>query len=128
MGIHLHNDALQSHSAGIYYLRNCGNNKIYIGMTGRSFALRWQEHAEALHEGKHHNRAMQADYNRGDAFAAGILCILRTPALVERAEQALITYYKDREELYNVLGNTLPFDFYERIPNDTAKKGQTASE
>lgn len=109
-----HSSEIDTSKAGIYYLRNTKNNKIYIGSTSRNFETRWLEHLERLADGTHHNKAMLTDYNAGDLFACGILCVLYTPELIERVEKCLITYYKDGYHLYNVLGVTLPFDFYTR--------------
>ncbi|NNJ11235.1 GIY-YIG nuclease family protein [Chloroflexales bacterium ZM16-3] len=109
-----HSTQLDRNRAGIYYLRNTSNDTIYIGSTTRTFEIRWLEHLERLTDGTHHNKGMQADYNAGHLFACGILCILTTPDLVERVEKCLIVYYKDGHHLYNVLGVSLPFDYYKR--------------
>jgi len=109
-----HNTILDTARSGIYYLRNTRTEKIYLGMTTRSFQRRWLEHLEDLDSNKHHNQRMQEDFNAGDMFSAGVLCVLTSTELMPLVERVLITYYAERGPLYNVLGNTLPYDFYTR--------------
>lgn len=110
--IWLHNDTYSPDDRGVYYLRNIDSGKIYIGMTTRSFQVRWIEHAETLEAGTHHNRQMQADYARGERFVCGILVALQTSERIEAAERILIEHYTGKLDLYNVLGVILPFDYY----------------
>lgn len=109
-----HSASLDIGLCGVYYLRNTSTGKLYIGMTARSFQARWIEHIEALQEGTHHNRAMQADYDQGHRFAAGVLVALTDSERIEAAEKLLIEYYKSKVALYNVLGTIIPFDHYSK--------------
>jgi len=109
-----HATNLDMQRSGVYYIRSTADQKIYIGCTRRAFQTRLLEHLEDLSAGKHSNKEMQADYNAGVLFAVGVLCILTTPDLIERVERALITHYAALGPLYNVLGVTIPFDYYSK--------------
>lgn len=45
---------------GVYCIRNTVNNKRYVGSAGKSFKHRWDRHKDALRNGRHHSRHLQA--------------------------------------------------------------------
>ena len=59
---------------GIYAIKNNDNGKIYIGQS-KDLSHRKSTHLYDLKNNRHHNEAMQADYNKNpDAFVFEILC------------------------------------------------------
>lgn len=109
-----------ANNKGVYYIRNTQTNRVYIGKTTRDFLTRWNEHITELRENKHSNSRMQKDYNAGAVLSVGVLCSLQTKEIIDRAEELLIAWYKERAELYNVIG--VIADTYESIPNQTKSK------
>lgn len=49
--------------ATVYLIRNCKNNKIYIGSTRRDKEVRWDEEIKSLVSGKHPNKQFIDDWN-----------------------------------------------------------------
>jgi group I intron endonuclease len=54
---------LHATSGGIYQIKNKSNGKIYIG-SARRFQKRFAEHVRQLNNGTHHNRHLQASWNK----------------------------------------------------------------
>ena len=50
-------------TATVYLIRNCKNNKVYIGSTRRGSEFRWKEEVQALVSGKHKNKQFVTDWN-----------------------------------------------------------------
>lgn len=54
---------------GVYSILNIKNGKEYIGGAYRSFSKRWRDHKNQLRRGTHHNRHLQAAWNKyGEAW------------------------------------------------------------
>lgn len=104
--LNTHNTPFIAAQKGIYYLRNIDTDWFYIGMTTRSFRIRWNEHYTMLKDKKHYNTKLQRDFDYGNTFAVGVLLILHRSATIERAEKLLIDYYKNKVNLYNAIGVT----------------------
>jgi len=102
--LHTYNQTIQNDRSGIYYLRV--GDSYYIGRTGRSFKERWNEHADDLVNNTHSNYKLQQAYASGLDIACGVLLYLETPRIIERAEEILIQYYKNRVNLLNLEGVT----------------------
>lgn len=90
--------------SGIYCILNITNTKVYVGQAFY-FYKRWKNHRIALQYGKHHNRYLQAAYDKNGQFAF-IYVVLEycdTDKLTER-EQYWIYELKsaDREYGYNL--------------------------
>lgn len=54
---------------GIYCIENTKTGTQYIGQTSRGFGTRWQQHISLLGLGKHHNYALQQDWDEHGAYA-----------------------------------------------------------
>jgi GIY-YIG catalytic domain-containing protein len=65
---------------GVYAIVNLLTGWLYIGSTARSFNHRWKEHLADLRDGKHHNKALQIDWNAygSEHFEFRILEVLAT--------------------------------------------------
>lgn len=97
-------------SAGIYFIRNLINNKVYIGST-EDFRSRWKRHKTGLRGNRHHCEHLQNAWNKygADAFAFEIieqidLCEDGTDtARLEAAEQVYLDRHWDNNiNCYNV--------------------------
>jgi group I intron endonuclease len=62
---------------GVYYILNLQNDRIYVGQTA-SIAARFSEHCYNLARKKHHNKALQKDWNKhgSRAFEFGVLATM----------------------------------------------------
>lgn len=52
-----------SKKAGVYRIKNKINNRVYIGST-KKFSVRFAQHLKSLLSGSHHNKFLQADFNK----------------------------------------------------------------
>ncbi len=93
---------------GIYSITNIVNGRVYIGQG--SFGRRWPVHTRLLNQGKHHNRALQADWLAFgvDAFEFKVLHVatrefLRAHRALDDIEQS---YIRAQENPYNADWNT----------------------
>ena len=66
------------HLGGVYQIKNQNNGKIYIG-SSKDIVKRYQSHKYQLESGKHANKALQEDYNKGNDFVLSTLVILACP-------------------------------------------------
>ncbi len=68
-------------SSGIYRITCRPNKKHYIGQTSQAFFDRWDEHRKKFRSQRHHNRWMQADWDRYGvgAFTFEVLEIVTDP-------------------------------------------------
>jgi len=90
--------------SGIYKLTNKNNNKVYIGSAKR-FKERWNQHAASLRRNKHHNKYLQADFNKcgEEAFVFEVLEVVegtKQDRLI--AEQRFIDLYYGKNKCYNL--------------------------
>ena len=51
-------------TAGVYMITNVKDGRVYIGESA-NIERRWQKHLRALAEGRHHNRHLQAAFEKG---------------------------------------------------------------
>lgn len=70
--------------SGIYYIKNCQTNKLYIGSTNH-FHRRHREHSDRLRRKEHHSGHLQASFNKygHKVFEFGILEITSKDKLIE---------------------------------------------
>ncbi len=54
---------------GVYTITNRHTGRVYIGATAKTIAERWQRHRYMLDTGRHHNKHLQADWNRYGAHS-----------------------------------------------------------
>ena len=97
---------------GVYKLTNKLNDRVYIG-SAKEFKNRWKEHARSLKLGKHHNRFLQADYNKcgPEAFSFSILEIVEGDKLARTtAEQKYVNEtYDHGDQCYNLHKDTISY-------------------
>lgn len=62
----------------IYAICNHVSGAAYIGQSGEH-AGRWAAHRTALRGGRHHNAALQADWDRDGETAFGLMILERVP-------------------------------------------------
>jgi len=97
---------------GVYKLTNKLNGRVYIG-SAKEFKERWKEHERSLKLGKHHNRFLQADYNKcgAEAFSFSILEIVEGDKLARTtAEQKYVNEtYDDGDQCYNLQKDTISY-------------------
>lgn len=86
--------------SGIYKITNLANNKIYIGQS-KNIWLRRKQHFMALREGRHENRAMQADWKNFSRFFRFDLVEYCTLEQLNEKEEYWIKYYNSIKEGYN---------------------------
>jgi predicted GIY-YIG superfamily endonuclease len=92
--------------AFVYELRNCKNNKAYIGETTRG-KIRWKEHIKKLRGGYHENYQLQQDFDEHgeEAFEWSIIKDLpknKDQLLLEEARE-IQRRINNGEELYNLM-------------------------
>jgi len=87
-------------NTGIYKIKNKVNGKFYIGQTGDSFDSRWDK----LKKNNHHNKHLQAAYNKyGEdnfEFEVIITCPAETKAL-NFWEELFLRDHWDKDYCYN---------------------------
>lgn len=68
---------MENKESGIYCIQNINNGKVYIG-SAVSIKNRWQCHKSHLRKGDHHNKHLQAVWNKNgeDIFSFGIIEIV----------------------------------------------------
>ena len=87
---------------GIYGIKNCVNQHIYIGKTGMNFGDRWDSHRALLRSGKHFNEYLQRAWNKygEDNFEFVIIEECTVEELNDK-EKYYIQLYKDQCLSYN---------------------------
>ena len=97
---------------GVYKITNKLNGRIYIG-SAKEFKNRWKEHARSLEKGKHHNRFLQADYNKcgPEVFSFSILEIIEGDKVARTtAEQKYVNEtYDHGDQCYNLHKDTISY-------------------
>lgn len=85
--------------SAVYYIKNTTNGKFYIGCSYR-VRIRIYEHIQSFKLNQHYNK-LQTDWNNGDSFTIGIICIgdIDTMKIVE---ENLIRLNANNPKLYNV--------------------------
>lgn len=75
---------------GVYSIVNRRTGCVYIGASGRSITERWAKHRRDLAAGRHHNKRLQADWDRygSRGFRFVVLEVVEEPAAVFDREQA----------------------------------------
>ena len=104
----------QARCAGVYYLKNRRNGRLYIGSTDNMRA-RIQKHIYCLEHNNHPNAAMQDDFNNSDRFDYGILWVapmVYGASMIERKdlrkkELELIDQYGSALSGYNSIRDSL---------------------
>lgn len=95
---------------GVYRIINKLNNRAYYG-SSKSFKGRWYGHLHALLTGKHHNRFLQADFNKcgAAAFIFEVVEIVEGDKLCRTTvEQKYLNEYFDSGKLcYNLVKETI---------------------
>lgn len=88
---------------GIYAIMNLHNKKLYIGQS-IDIESRWKQHFSELRRGTHHNRYLQAAYNKygADSFVVAILELCDKAKLNERE-----AYWVAKENSYGDGGYNL---------------------
>lgn len=90
---------------GIYLIHNTKVNKVYVGITGKSFGHRWKQHIKLLRRGKHYNKRLQSAYNRDgeESFEFVVLEVYDDVNGIENEELFWVQYFKSiGMELYNL--------------------------
>jgi group I intron endonuclease len=84
---------------GAYCIRNLSNGKVYVGGAYKSFDHRCGLHLRDLRRGKHHNRHLQAAWNKyGESSFVFEILERCSPELVEMVEQWWIDSLKATSE------------------------------
>lgn len=96
----------KTNECGVYCLLNTANGKCYIGSTGRSFFIRFNEHFHDLKNNRHHNPLLQNAWNKyGESnFEFSVLEVVE-PAQCKDREQFYMDGIKGEYNL-NPLANT----------------------
>lgn len=66
----------------VYAICNYSTGEAYIGETV-SIPYRWRGHRALLQKGKHHNRALQAAWNRDGASSFSLVILERVPEPID---------------------------------------------
>lgn len=90
--------------SGVYKLTNKTNNRLYIG-SAKEFKERWNQHAASLRRNKHHNKYLQADFNKcgEEAFVFEVIEVIegtKEDRLV--VEQRHIDVHYGKSKCYNL--------------------------
>lgn len=95
--------------SGVYMIKNCINNKVYIGSTKNSFKRRYQEHVRRLKTNKHHNIHLTRSVNTYgiENFEFSIIEILDKSSInIRNREKFFIDKFKSVSDGYNHSNNT----------------------
>lgn len=99
-----------SNKSGIYQIVNESNNRFYIG-SAKLFKTRFNQHLNSLRKGKHHNKFLQADFNKcgEDAFVFEVLEVTSGTLLERRTieETYLKRFFDNCTNCYNSKDFTL---------------------
>lgn len=110
---------------GVYKITNKLNGRIYIG-SAKEFKNRWKEHARSLEKGKHHNRFLQADYNKcgPEVFSFSILEIIEGDKVARTtAEQKYVNEtYDHGDQCYNLHKDTISYQGERKACLEETKK------
>jgi len=87
-------------NTGVYIIRNVLNGKFYIGSAAKSLKHRKRSHFQTLRGGHHHNRHLQAAWNKyGPVFEFSVLeycspssCISREQFWIDKTEATVKGY------------------------------------
>lgn len=84
---------------GVYCISNKRNGKAYIGSTTRRICDRWCEHRKHLTAGVHHNKGLQADWDRygANAFRFYVLEVVADPVAVLERE---LHWQQNKQNVY----------------------------
>lgn len=93
-----------SKKGGIYIITNLKNKKIYIG-SAKEFKRRYRGHIQSLRRGKHHNKHLQASFNKygEDVFLYEVVEVVEGGKKARtKIEQEYLDIWLDRwEQCYN---------------------------
>lgn len=110
-------------SPGIYEIRNCVNEKVYVGQASRLNA-RAAQHEKSLMNGTHTNKHLQAAWNLygPEAFEFTVLEVIAEKPLRDKAEQDLLDKLFG-DCCYNILREVNPSKkVWSSTPEETRKK------
>lgn len=110
---------------GVYKITNKLNGRVYIG-SAKEFKERSKQHAKSLEKGKHHNRFLQADYNKcgPEVFCFSILEIVEGDKLARTtAEQKYVNEtYDHGDQCYNLHKDTISYQGERKACLEETKK------
>ena len=105
-----HESSLKS---GVYQIRNLINGKVYIG-SAKEFKERGRSHLRSLQNQKHHNKHLQAAFNKDGTnnFIFEVLEVVKGNKLVrtKKEQKYLSRYFDNWEGCYNFQKNTIAID------------------
>ena len=121
---------------GVYLITNKVTDKVYIGMTQRSFVGRWLEHIELLKNGQHGCGALQHDFDMfgPSCFKFGVLerTIPKDALLCEKewihlaASCGMELYNRSGLGAVEVSGNVMErYRYYVEVQCDTKPDGHS---
>ena len=96
-------EVTKNKNAGIYMLYNITEHKAYIGCTS-NLSTRAMQHRCRLRAGKHGNKKLQEDYNKGCEFVFAVLEEIEKgnkDLLLERESLHILTFHARDVFLYN---------------------------
>ena len=90
--------------SGVYKLTNKKNNRLYIG-SAKEFKERWNQHTASLRRNKHHNKYLQADFNKcgEETFVFEVIEVIegtKDDRII--VEQRYIDLHYDKSKCYNL--------------------------
>ncbi len=111
--------------SGVYQIRNLINGKVYIGSAKR-FKERGKDHLRSLERGKHHNKHLQASWNKygTDNFVFEVIEVVNKNKKERQAcEQKYIdSYLKNWEQCYNISKKSILNEPWTKTTNETIKQ------
>lgn len=118
-----------SRKSGVYQIRNLVDGKVYIGST-KEFKTRACSHTNALLKGQHHNKHLQAAFDRDgeESFVFEVLEVVDGD-YVEVEQQYLNQFLDQWVECYNFDKKSItgPRRTFSKTPEETRAKQSAAS-
>lgn len=117
----------QSHSSGVYRIRNTQNDRVYVGSC-KEFKRRSKQHHNALKAGRHSNKFLQADFDKhqSDDFVFEVIEVVvgDKQARTDREQVLISNLFDNCNQCYNMSKNASssqgrPFS---NTPEETRKK------
>jgi group I intron endonuclease len=118
-----------SKKSGIYQITNKVNGRIYIG-SAQQFKRRWAQHKNSLHQIKHYNKFLQADFNKCgmDAFVFEVIEVVDGDTKARREiEQTYIDKQIEQgnwEQCYNLIKKTVLENGPRKVKKEPWNKGK----
>lgn len=124
----------KSNKGGIYRIINLVNNKIYVG-SAKGFKQRYRHHVESLRKGTHHNKHLQASFNKHgeDVFLFEVLEVVegeQSERLIAEQKHIDVLIKQGKwEETFNFKKKTIAKSrsCFSKTPEETRKKRSESS-